>query len=144
MQAVVCRKPGDIALEERPEATPSAGEAVIAVRRVGICGTDYHIFEGSHLYLRYPRVVGHELSGEVLESPRGSGLRRGERVLVNPYLSCGSCIACRKGKPNCCARIAVLGVHRDGGLCGRICVPEGNVYPAGNLTLGRTSGRELA
>ena len=143
MRAVVCRNPGDLALEERPEASRGAAEALIAVRRVGICGTDYHIFEGSHPYLKYPRVIGHELSGEVLEAPSGSALRRGERVLVNPYVSCGACIACRKGKPNCCVRIAVLGVHRDGGLCERICVPEGNVYPAGNLTLDEAASVEF-
>ena len=123
MRAVVCRSPRDLALEERPEASRGAEEALIAVRRVGICGTDYHIYEGSHPYLEYPRIIGHELSGEVLEAPQGSVLTPGQRVLVNPYVSCGACIACCKGKPNCCVRIAVLGVHRDGGMCERISVP---------------------
>jgi 2-desacetyl-2-hydroxyethyl bacteriochlorophyllide A dehydrogenase len=143
MRAVVCRSPRDLALEERPEVRRGAEEALIAVRRVGICGTDYHIFEGSHPYLDYPRIIGHELSGEVLEVPRGSALTPGQRVLVNPYVSCGTCIACRKGKPNCCVRIAVLGVHCDGGMCERISVPVSNLYPAGGLTFDEAASVEF-
>ncbi len=143
MRAVVCRKPGEIALEERPEARPAAGEALIAVRRVGICGTDYHIYEGRHPYLAYPRVMGHELSGVVLEAPTGSGFALDDCVVVNPYLSCGACVACRKGKPNCCVRIVVLGVHGDGGMCERISVPTGNLYPAGRLTFDEAASVEF-
>ena len=143
MRAVVCRSPGELALEERPEARRADGEALIAVRRIGICGTDYHIYEGSHPYLQYPRVIGHELSGEVLEAPPRSAFRPGQRVVVNPYLSCGACVACRKGKPNCCVRIAVLGVHSDGGMCERIAVPERNLYPAGNLTFDEAASVEF-
>lgn len=143
MRAVVCRSPRDLALEERPEASRGAEEALIGVRRIGICGTDYHIFEGTHPYLEYPRIIGHELSGEVLEAPRGSVLTPGQRVLVNPYVSCGACIACRKGKPNCCLRIAVLGVHRDGGMCERISVPVRNLYPTGSLTFDEAASVEF-
>ncbi|MBV8420429.1 MAG: zinc-binding alcohol dehydrogenase family protein [Hyphomicrobiales bacterium] len=143
MRAVVCHSPGSLALEERPEASRGAEEVLIAIRRVGICGTDYHIYEGSHPYLEYPRIIGHELSGEVLETPRGTALRPNQRVVVNPYVSCGACIACRRGKPNCCVRIAVLGVHRDGGLCERISVPERNLYPAGSLTFDEAASVEF-
>ena len=143
MRAVVCRSPGDLALEQRPEASRGAAEALIAVRRVGICGTDFHIYQGSHPYLEYPRIIGHELSGEVLEAPLGSALKPNQRVVVNPYLSCGACIACRKGKPNCCVRIAVLGVHRDGGMCERISVPVTNLYPAGSLTFDEAASVEF-
>jgi 2-desacetyl-2-hydroxyethyl bacteriochlorophyllide A dehydrogenase len=135
MEAVVCRKPGELALETRSEPRRSSDEVLIGIRRIGICGTDFHIFEGSHPYLQYPRIMGHELSGEVLEAPKGSALRTGEIVVVNPYMSCGVCVACRNHKPNCCVRIAVLGVHRDGGMCERISVPERNLYPAGSLTV---------
>ena len=143
MRAVVCRRPGELVLEERPDARRGEGDALVAIRRIGICGTDYHIYEGSHPYLQYPRVIGHELSGEVLEAPRDSALTNGQTVVVNPYLSCGTCIACRKGKPNCCVRIAVLGVHRDGGMCERISVPERNLYPAGNLTFDEAASIEF-
>lgn len=143
MRAVVCRRPGELALVERPEERRAEGEALIAVRRIGVCGTDYHIYEGSHPYLQYPRVIGHELSGEVLETTPGSAFTLGQRVVVNPYVSCGACIACRKGKPNCCVRIEVLGVHRDGGMCERISVPERNLYPAGNLTFDEAASVEF-
>ena len=143
MEAVVCRKPGELALETRSEPRRTSDEVLIGIRRIGICGTDFHIFEGSHPYLQYPRIMGHELSGEVFEAPKGSALRAGQIVVVNPYMSCGVCIACRKGKPNCCVRIAVLGVHRDGGMCERISVPEGNLYPAGSLTFDEAASVEF-
>ena len=134
MEALVCRKPGELALEERPEPQRATGDALVRIRCVGICGTDYHIYEGSHPYLQYPRIMGHELAAEIVEAPAGSRLRPGDLVVVNPYIACGTCNACRKGKPNCCVNIAVLGVHRDGGMTQLISVPETNLYPADGLS----------
>ena len=105
------------------------------MRRVGICGTDYHIYGGKHPFLEYPRLIGHELAGEVAEAPPGSRFAVGQVVTVNPYMSCGTCRACRRGKPNCCARISVLGVHADGGMCEWLSVPETAVIDAGGLSL---------
>jgi 2-desacetyl-2-hydroxyethyl bacteriochlorophyllide A dehydrogenase len=79
--------------------------------------------------------MGHELSGVVAGGAASPDLAPGTRVVINPYLSCGRCVACRKGKPNCCATRKVLGVHVDGGMCERILVPEGNLYPANDLSL---------
>jgi 2-desacetyl-2-hydroxyethyl bacteriochlorophyllide A dehydrogenase len=135
MRSLICLEPGKLALEDRPEPQPQPGEVLVQIRRAGICGTDFHIYEGAHPYLEYPRVMGHELSAEVLEAPASSGFAPGQRVIVNPYLSCGACHACRIGKPNCCMKIAVLGVHRDGGMCERLSLPAGNLYPADDLTL---------
>lgn len=143
MHAIVCREPGTLMLEDRPEPSPAPGEVLVQIRRVGICGTDFHIFKGSHPFLDYPRVMGHELSAEVLEAPAGIGLKPGQSVIVNPYLSCGTCHACQIGKPNCCMRIAVLGVHRDGGMCERLSLPAGNLYPAGDLTLDQAATIEF-
>lgn len=134
MRAMICLGPGQLALEDRPEPKRQPDEVLIQIRRVGICGTDFHIYEGLHPFLEYPRVPGHELSAEVLEVPASSALKPGQLVIVNPYLSCGNCHACRRGKPNCCMRIAVLGVHRDGGMCDRLSLPPGNLYPAGDLS----------
>ncbi|MDW6026313.1 zinc-binding alcohol dehydrogenase family protein [Mesorhizobium sp. BAC0120] len=134
MRAVVCWKPGELALEERPAPKPGEAEVLVRVRRVGICGTDYHIFEGKHPFLEYPRIMGHELAVEVIEAPAGSRLSAGEVCVVNPYLSCGHCIACRAGKPNCCVGISVLGVHRDGGMVGQMSLPEKNLFVAPGLT----------
>ncbi|MCX2721242.1 zinc-binding alcohol dehydrogenase family protein [Roseibium sp. DSM 29163] len=114
-----------------PESAPD-GWALVDIKAVGICGTDYHILEGKHPFLNYPRVIGHELSGRVAETT--GTWSQGQLVVVNPYLSCNACRACRRGKPNCCSNIEVLGVHRDGGLCARIAVPQENLYPATGLT----------
>src|SRR4051812_28142897 len=114
MQALVCTSPGQLSIEERPAPAPDPNHVLVRVRRVGICGTDYHIYEGSHPFLNYPRIMGHELAVEVVENHTGQGPAVGKICVVNPYLSCGTCIACRRGKPNCCTRIQVLGVHRDG------------------------------
>jgi 2-desacetyl-2-hydroxyethyl bacteriochlorophyllide A dehydrogenase len=134
MKAVVCSAPGRMEIVERP--APGAlkpGEIRLAVSHVGICGTDYHIFEGKHPFLEYPRIMGHEISAHVREVSPESSFNPGDLVIVNPYIACGTCIACRRGKPNCCMSIRVLGVHTDGAFCEEIVVPEKNVYPANDL-----------
>lgn len=143
MQAIVCQRPGELALEERPDPVRGKEEVLVGVRRIGLCGTDFHIFEGLHPYLDYPRIIGHEFSGEVLEAPADSGLTSGQIIVVNPYIACGTCIACRNGKPNCCLKIAVLGVHRDGGCCERVSVPMRNIYPASTLTVDQAASTEF-
>ncbi len=136
MKAVACLAPGQLSLIDRPDpALPGTGEALVAVAHVGICGTDYHIFEGKHPYLAYPRVMGHEVSGTVVAVGVGVAVSPGTEVIVNPYIACGICIACRQGKPNCCVTISVLGVHRDGAMCGHILVPAANLYPTDGLPL---------
>jgi len=134
MDALVCSMPGSLLLERRPAPQREPGQVLVRPRRIGICGTDYHIFEGKHPFLRYPRVMGHELAVEVVEPPPDSGLSPGDIFVVNPYLSCGYCIACRVGKPNCCVRISVLGVHQDGGMAGLLSVPLDNLVRAEGLT----------
>lgn len=135
MRSLLCVKPGELSLVERPKPARREGEVLVRIRRAGVCGTDLHIFEGTHPYLNYPRVIGHELAGEVVETDSGSGLRTGQQVCIIPYLACGKCVACRKGKSNCCQKIAVLGVHTDGGMGDFVCVPEGNVMPADGISL---------
>lgn len=136
MKAVLCQKPGVLETVERPSpGTPAPGWVRLAVSHVGICGTDYHIFEGKHPFLEYPRVMGHEISATVLEAGDGVAMAVGTPVIVNPYLSCGTCVACRKDKPNCCTNIKVLGVHTDGAFCEEITVPAGNLYAAKGLSL---------
>ena len=134
MRTLVCDRPGDIAISDRPRPSPGPGQVLVRIRRAGVCGTDLHIFEGSHPFLDYPRVIGHELSGEVAETGPGCAIAVGQQVYVIPYLACGVCIACRRGKTNCCQRIAVLGVHIDGGMADYVCIPEANVAPADGIT----------
>ena len=135
VDALVCPEPGRLRLEARPAPRPLPGEVLVRPRRVGICGTDYHIFEGRHPFLQYPRVMGHELAVEVVEAPEGSALAPGEIAVVNPYLACGDCLACRKGRPNCCASVSVLGVHQDGGMTGLMSLPSGHLVRAEGLSL---------
>ncbi|CAM5769162.1 alcohol dehydrogenase [Labrys miyagiensis] len=134
MRALSCDEPGKLTIIERDEPRAGEGEVLVRIRHVGICGTDYHIFHGNQPYFDYPRVIGHELGGEVMSAPSGSALRAGQVVSIMPTLYCGRCRACLAGKTNCCQRIAVLGVHRDGGACDAIAVPEANVVPADGLT----------
>jgi 2-desacetyl-2-hydroxyethyl bacteriochlorophyllide A dehydrogenase len=132
--SVVCSEPGKLLTEDRPIPARGPDEVLIRVRRVGVCGTDYHIFRGKQPYLSYPRLIGHEFSGEVVEAPSQSKLVPGDRVAVMPYLSCGVCVACRKGKTNCCTRLEVLGVHRDGALTEYVSVPAGFVVDTNRLS----------
>jgi len=135
MKTVVCLSPGDLQLVERPVPQAAAGEVLVRVRRIGLCGTDMHIFRGTQPFLQYPRVMGHELSGEIVTAPEGSELKAGDQVYVMPYLSCGGCIACRQGKTNCCTNIQVLGVHRDGGMTEYLTLPERFVFKTDGISL---------
>lgn len=135
MDVVVCQQPGDLQVQRRPIPRRQGDEVLIRVRHVGVCGTDMHIFRGSQPYLAYPRIMGHELSGEVVEASNESSLKPGNPVYVLPYMSCGHCAACRKCKANCCANLEVLGVHRDGGLAQYLCVPERFVFLAEGISL---------
>ena len=101
MEVVTCPQPGSLALEQRDKPARAGGEVLVRIRRVGVCGTDMHIFTGNQPYLSYPRVMGHELAGEVEEAPAESGLAPGDPVYIIPYNACGDCVACRQAKPNC-------------------------------------------
>jgi 2-desacetyl-2-hydroxyethyl bacteriochlorophyllide A dehydrogenase len=135
MRVVECASPGKLHFTNRPIPEPAPGEVLLRVRRVGICGTDFHIFKGDQPFVSYPRIMGHEIGAEIAAAHAGSEFSAGDVVCVMPYLSCGACVACRRGKPNCCVNIAVLGVHKDGALAEYLCVPEQFVIKANGLTL---------
>ncbi len=134
MKAVVCNSPHSIGLEDQPRPVRGPGEVLVKISRVGICGTDYHIYEGLHPFLEYPRVMGHELSATIIETDLSSSFKVGQLVVINPYLACGTCHACSLGKPNCCMKIQVLGVHRDGGMCEYLVLPESNILTTDGLS----------
>jgi 2-desacetyl-2-hydroxyethyl bacteriochlorophyllide A dehydrogenase len=123
MRVIVCEEPGRLAFKEQGKPEIKEGYAQIWIKRIGICGTDLHAFEGTQPYFSYPRVLGHELSGELVETGGAQGFQKGDIVTFIPYFNCGSCIACRSGKPNCCAKINVCGVHVDGGMAEYLNVP---------------------
>jgi len=143
MLTVLCETPGKLVAEQRPRPPRQPGEVLLRVRRVGVCGTDLHIFTGRQPFLAYPRVMGHELSGIVEEADADSGLVPGDAVYVMPYLSCGRCIACRQGKTNCCTAIQVLGVHRDGAMIEFLAVPAPFVHKAEGITLDQAAMLEF-
>jgi 2-desacetyl-2-hydroxyethyl bacteriochlorophyllide A dehydrogenase len=102
---------------------------------VGVCGTDLHAFHGRQPFFSYPRILGHELGVEVLAVGSGvANVRPGDRCALRPYLECGSCDACLRGRTNCCTRLVVLGVHADGGMRERLLVPANHLYPSAVLT----------
>ena len=127
MNTIVLNEPFKFSLiDSAPPTALAAGEALVRVHRVGVCGTDLHAFRGRQPFFSYPRILGHELGVEVIEiaeSGDASSIRVGDRCSVEPYLNCGTCIACRNGKTNCCINLQVLGVHTDGGMREFITVP---------------------
>ena len=135
MKYIVCDEPGSFSFLEREMPVRKAGEALLRMTRVGICGTDLHAFQGNQPFFSYPRILGHELAAEIVEiDANDKGLAVGDKVIIMPYLSCGSCIACRADKTNCCTDIEVLGVHTDGGMQEYYSLPVEVLIGAGRLT----------
>lgn len=137
MKAIVLEKPGQLSVKSlKAPSEPGPEEALVRVHRVGICGTDLHAFQGRQTFFRYPRILGHELAVEVISIGKNeAALAVGDCCAVEPYLNCGSCIACRRGKPNCCVHLRVLGVHVDGGMSGQITVPSAKLHKSKTLSL---------
>jgi len=133
MKTLICKEPGNLIYADLAIPEPANGNTLLRVRRIGICGTDLHAFGGTQPYFNYPRVLGHELAAEVVTS--GGDFKPGDIVTLIPYLNCQTCLACRTGKPNCCANIKVLGVHTDGGMAEYIEVPTRLLLPAQGLSL---------
>lgn len=127
MKSIVCQQPGELNFLESKKPQPKAGEVLLKIRAIGVCGTDIHAYGGNQPFFSYPRVLGHELSGEIEALGEGVDLPIGKPAYVIPYLECGECVACRAGKTNCCTNIEVIGVHRDGGMCEYLCLPASHV-----------------
>lgn len=128
MRAAVFDAPGAIRLEERVRPEPGPGEARVALRAAGLCAGDLYIYQGKNPYVTFPRVGGHEIAG-VVEAlgPGTAGPEPGTLVVVEPFIGCGHCYACRIGKPNCCRDLQIIGVHRDGGFADHLIAPVGKL-----------------
>jgi 2-desacetyl-2-hydroxyethyl bacteriochlorophyllide A dehydrogenase len=134
MLQITLDQPGKFSASDAPEPKPAPGEALVRVHRIGVCGTDLHAFAGKQPFFNYPRILGHELGVEVIDpGSEPHGLQAGDRCSVEPYLNCGRCIACRRGKPNCCTELKVLGVHIDGGMRSLITVPARKLHRSAQL-----------
>ncbi len=125
MKSLTCIEPQKFEFFPIEYPEPKEGYSIVKVRRIGICGTDLHAYEGTQPYFSYPRILGHELACEILESD--GEFVKGEKVCILPYFNCGDCIACRNSKPNCCASLQVFGVHIDGGMREYISVPTTSI-----------------
>lgn len=136
MKTLVLEAPGKlVARATPPPDAPGAGEALVRVHRVGVCGTDIHAFHGRQPFFAYPRILGHELGVEVVAVGEGvTRVKAGDRCAVEPYMNCGRCVACRRGKPNCCTALQVLGVHVDGGQREWLRVPAEKLHVANDLS----------
>ncbi len=114
---------------------PGPGQALVRTHRMGICGTDYSGYLGKMPFFSYPRIPGHELGVEVLEVGDGvSNVKAGDRCSVEPYMNCGTCYACRKGSPNCCDSLEVIGVMIDGGLCEQFLIRADKLHRSEKLS----------
>lgn len=140
IKTLVCTRPGILEYSQEDIPVLKKDHAIIKIKRIGICGTDLHAFEGTQPFFNYPRILGHELAGELVEFDNAPGFKKGEAVTLIPYFNCGNCIACRNGKPNCCVNLKVCGVHIDGGMKEYLSVPSkalihGNELSFENLAL---------
>lgn len=135
MNVLICEQPGQLVYGKREKPLPEKGRAILQVKRIGICGTDLHAFEGTQPFFNYPRVLGHELAAVIEAVEPGHGFAAGDKVSLIPYFNCGTCIACRNGLPNCCAAISVFGVHADGGMCEYISVPVEYLLQGNDMSL---------
>ena len=118
-------KPWNIEISDVQMPKPKEDEALLRVKSAGICGSDIGAFRGTNGLVSYPRIIGHEIAGEVISTPENNknGIKPGDRVIVDPYLYCGHCYPCSIGRTNCCVDLKVLGVHVDGGMAEYFCHP---------------------
>ncbi len=130
MKAVKIVKPDDLKIidMEKP-AIDERDNVLVKIRAAGICGSDVGIYHGKNAAATYPRVIGHEMVGDVVEIGGGvTKFKVGDRVIIDQVTACGHCYACRKGRPNVCADLQVRGVHIDGGYREYMAVPESDCY----------------
>src|ERR1051325_8638913 len=136
MKAIQLSEPKSFRRIEIPDAPqPGAGEVLLRIHRIGICGTDISGYLGKMPFFSYPRIPGHELGVEVMAIGAGvTNVKPGDRCSVEPYINCGHCYSCRRGFTNCCETNKTLGVMCDGGLCERMILPARKLHPSAKLT----------
>ncbi len=129
MKAIYLTGPNAFALQELDDPIPGKNDVLIQVRMAGICGSDVHLLRGRNPFAEYPLVPGHEYMGEVLQAPKKSGLKKGDKVTAFPEVGCGKCIACREGRLVHCPEFRFVGVRVPGGCFGeKVVVPYHRVF----------------
>lgn len=134
MRAAIFDAPQAIRMADVARPAPGPGEVLVKVKAAGLCAGDLYIYTGKNPYVSYPRIGCHEIAGVVEAYGLGaSGPTVGTRVVVDPFIGCRKCYPCRVGKRNCCANLAIIGVHREGGFADYVTAPAANltIVPAG-------------
>lgn len=133
MKALVYHGPHHLTVEDRSLPQPGSGEVLVKVEAVGICGSELEGYTGHSSVRIPPLIMGHEFCGLITEvSPDVKGITIGDKVIVNPLISCGKCDRCHTGKPNICRHREIIGIHRPGAFAEYVTVPQRNVYPVPN------------
>ncbi|HZS84941.1 MAG TPA: alcohol dehydrogenase catalytic domain-containing protein [Stellaceae bacterium] len=122
MKALVYTNPDEIVFRDAPDPVPAAGEALLEVEAVGICGSDMHGYHGLDPRRRPPLILGHEAAARII-----AGSTPGRRVVINPLITCGRCAACESGRQNLCAERRLIGMNRPGAFARLIAIPETNL-----------------
>jgi len=135
MKAAKILKPGVVNIVELDKPKVGAEEILIKLKALGLCGSDLKTYQGQNQMVIYPRIPGHEIAGEIVQTGENvsSEFQVGRLVTVSPYSSCGKCVACRQGRVNCCPDNQTLGVQRDGAAVEFITVPYNKVFLVGDL-----------
>jgi 2-desacetyl-2-hydroxyethyl bacteriochlorophyllide A dehydrogenase len=123
---MLLRGPRDLVPDDVPQPQAGPRDVVVRVSHSGICGTDYKIYSGA-IPVSYPRVMGHEMTGEVIEAGAGA-FRPGDRVIIDPQLYCGTCFHCRIGQTHLCPKGTLIGRDVNGGFAERVAVPSDHVF----------------
>ncbi|CAD7837701.1 MAG: hypothetical protein [Olavius algarvensis Gamma 3 endosymbiont] len=122
MKALVYTANQEMTYRDEPEPQPQPGDALIAIESVGICGSGMHAYLGHDERRVPPLILGHEAVGSVLQ-----GENNGQRVVLNPLITCGVCDYCLGGRQNLCAKRDLIGMYRAGAFAEKIAIPEGNL-----------------
>ena len=130
MKAAIMDAPQRMRVGEWQTPEPKAGEVQVRIRAAGICAGDLYIYVGKNPYANYPRIAGHELCGTVEAVGEGvTNRQKGDLVVVEPFIGCGKCYACRVGKSNCCANLGLIGTNLPGGYAEFVVAPARNIHP---------------
>lgn len=133
MRALVKERPArGLSLRQVPEPKPGPNDVLIRVKRVGLCGTDAHIYgwnQWAASRVRPPRIIGHEFSGTIEAiGTEVTGYTPGDRVTAEGHIACGLCVQCRTGNAHICRDVKIIGVDVDGAFAELIAMPAGNVW----------------
>lgn len=124
----IMTEPGNIEFREIPVPEPKTGEVLVKIMKIGICGSDIHVYHGTHPFTSYPVTQGHEVAGEIVKLGENvKGLSVGRKVTIEPQVTCGTCYLCRHGKYNLCEELKVMGFQATGVASEYFAVDAGKV-----------------